>query len=67
METIALNVTGLTKKYKNFTLNTINLSVPMDSIMGFLGNNGAGKSTTLKSIMGLINYDSGNINLLGNK
>lgn len=64
MDSIALKVDGLTKMYKNFTLNNINLSVPMGTIMGFLGNNGAGKSTTLKSIMGLIQYDSGDIQLL---
>lgn len=64
MENI-LDIKGLNKKYKNFSLNNISFSLPKGSIMGFIGENGAGKTTTLKSILNLISIDSGEIQILG--
>lgn len=61
----ALTVTGLTKKYSNFTLDHISFSIPSGSIVGLIGENGAGKSTTVNSILGLIKKDSGKITILG--
>ena len=61
----AMELRDLRKEYKQFTLDNINLSLPMGSIMGFIGENGAGKSTTLRSIMGLIETPSGDILLDG--
>ena len=55
----AINVKGLTKNYPNFSINNINLVVPKGYIVGLIGENGAGKSTTIKSILNLINKDSG--------
>lgn len=47
------------------TLNQLNLTVPKASIYGFLGANGAGKSTTIRSILGLLKPQSGTIKLFG--
>jgi ABC-2 type transport system ATP-binding protein len=59
----ALELRDVTKKYDGFTLNKINLTLPTGSIMGFVGENGAGKSTTIKLILELIRKDSGSIQL----
>lgn len=61
----ALTITGLTKKYSHFTLDNISFSIPSGSIVGLIGENGAGKSTTINSILGLIKKDSGKITILG--
>lgn len=61
----ALTITGLTKKYSNFVLDNISFSMPSGSIVGLIGENGAGKSTTINSILGLIKKDSGKITVLG--
>ena len=60
-----LEVTGLSKKYKQFAIENISFSVPQGCIMGFIGQNGAGKSTTIKCIMNLISFNSGEIKILG--
>lgn len=65
MHETALRVENLHKTYTTFSVNDVGFTIPMGSIMGFLGNNGAGKSTTLKSIMGLIRYEKGTIEILG--
>ena len=61
----ALTITGLTKKYNNFMLDNISFTVPSGSIVGLIGENGAGKSTTIHAILGLIKKDSGKITVLG--
>ena len=61
----ALTITGLTKKYSNFVLDNISFSIPSGSIVGLIGENGAGKSTTINSVLGLIKKDSGKITVLG--
>lgn len=65
MQNNTLVVNNLTKKYRDFTLDKVSFSVPCGTIVGLIGENGAGKSTTINAILGLINYDSGNIELLG--
>lgn len=49
-----LEVTGLNKSYKDssFSLEDVSLTIPYGSIVGFIGENGAGKSTTMGSILG---------------
>ena len=47
----AIEVKGLSKKYNTFSLDNINLVVPKGYIVGLIGENGAGKSTTIKSIL----------------
>lgn len=61
----ALEIKDLTKKYDDFKLDNLTLSIPEGSITGFIGENGAGKSTTIKLIIGAIRKDSGSINILG--
>ncbi len=60
----AIEVKGLTKKYQLFTLEDISFTVPGGTIVGLIGENGAGKSTTLKCILNLIRRDGGEITLL---
>ena len=54
MGSMALDITGLTKRYRDFTLDNVAFSVPYGVVVGFIGENGAGKSTTLKAILGLV-------------
>lgn len=54
-----LEVKDLCKKYPAFTLDNVSFAVPEGSVTGFIGRNGAGKSTTLKSILGLVHPDNG--------
>lgn len=61
----AIEIRGLTKKYSDFTLDDINLTLPQGCIMGLIGENGAGKSTTIKLIMNMIHRDAGEIKVLG--
>ena len=62
----ALAVEGLCKRYPTFTLDHVTFSLERGRIMGLIGKNGAGKSTTLKSILNLVSPDGGRIELLGN-
>ena len=50
----ALIISGLTKTYKDFVLDNVSFSVPSGSIVGLIGENGAGKSTTINAVLGLI-------------
>jgi len=61
----ALEIRGLTKSYPGFTLDQLNLTLPSGCIMGLIGENGAGKSTTIKLILDMIRKDSGTITILG--
>ena len=61
----ALEVTGLSKKYKEFHLKDVNISLPSGCIMGFIGQNGAGNTTTIQLILDIIKGDSGKINIFG--
>ena len=44
----ALKIENLTKTYPNFTLDNVSFSVPGGSVVGLIGENGAGKTTVLK-------------------
>ena len=61
----ALAVKGLCKRYPAFSLENVNFSVPEGAVMGFIGRNGAGKSTTLKALLGLVHPDAGEVTVLG--
>lgn len=61
----AIVVENLSKKYKGFLLDNVNFVLPKGCIMGFIGENGAGKSTTIKLMLDLIKADSGKVTLLG--
>lgn len=63
----ALQIENLCKTYKNadFKLDNVSIAVPKGTIMGFVGENGAGKSTTINAILNIIYKDSGNVKLFG--
>ena len=60
-----LEIKGLSKKYPSFSLKDVSFSIEKGSIMGFVGRNGAGKSTTLRSILNFVHPDSGSVKLFG--
>lgn len=64
MENI-IEIKGLSKHYTKFTLDNVNLVVPQGTVMGFIGENGAGKSTTIKAILGLFRRDAGEVTVFG--
>ena len=59
-----LTVKGLCKSYPSFTLKEVSFALPQGTVMGFVGRNGAGKSTTLKSILGLVHPDKGQVTFM---
>ncbi|MGI6090779.1 MAG: ABC transporter ATP-binding protein [Saccharofermentanales bacterium] len=61
----AIELRGLKKRLGSFVLGPINLTVPKGCIVGYIGENGAGKSTTIKLLLNLMLPDEGNIKLLG--
>ena len=61
----AIELSHVTKTYPTFTLQDLSLTLPTGCIMGLVGENGAGKSTTLRLIMNTITRDSGEITVLG--
>ena len=63
--TNALTVSGLTKTYPDFVLDQVSFSVPSGSIVGLIGENGAGKSTTINAALGLIQKEAGQVSVLG--
>lgn len=64
MENI-LEISGLCKSYNDFALKNISFSIPKGYIMGFVGQNGSGKTTTIRSILNMANIDSGKISVFG--
>jgi len=61
----AIKVTDLCKAYQDFALDNVSLAVPKGCIMGFIGENGAGKSTTIKAMLNLVHRDAGTVEILG--
>ena len=60
-----LQVENLTKQYTDFTLDHVSFSIPKGSIMGLIGENGAGKSTTINAILDLVQKDDGIVRFWG--
>ena len=56
---------NVNKRFKDFSLEDINLQVKKSHITGFVGANGAGKSTTMKLMMNLLQPDAGEIKMFG--
>lgn len=64
--TSLIEVTGLTKNFKEFTaVDALSFTVPKGEVYGFLGQNGAGKSTTIRMLLTLIRPTAGSIHILG--
>lgn len=64
MENI-LEINGLCKTYDDFSLKDVSFSLPRGFIMGFVGENGSGKTTTIRSILNMAKIDSGRISVFG--
>ena len=65
--TMILQVNNLCKNYSQFALQNVSFSLPKGSIMGLIGENGAGKSTTMRLILGLCKPDSGSVSVFGHE
>ena len=65
MESNAIEIRGLCKHYKGFSLNNLNLDLPYGCVLGLVGENGAGKSTTIRLIMDALERDGGTVSVLG--
>ena len=61
----ALELKQVSKRYPGFRLENLTLALPGGCILGLIGENGAGKSTTIRLMLGLAHPDSGSIKLLG--
>ena len=61
----AIEIKDLAKKYKNFSLGPLSLTLPQGCILGLIGENGAGKTTTIKALLNMNRPDSGEIRLFG--
>ena len=61
----AVELTDLTKHYRDFTLDRVSLTLPEGCVMGLVGENGAGKTTVIKLLLGMLKRDSGAVRVLG--
>ena len=61
----AIDIRGLTKQYRDFTLGPMDLALPMGCVLGLVGENGAGKSTTIRLIMDAVSRDGGEVTVMG--
>ncbi len=62
-----IEMRGVRKTYRYFTLDDLSLDLEPGQIMGFVGPNGAGKSTTIRLALGLIAADAGEVRVLGHE
>jgi ABC-2 type transport system ATP-binding protein len=67
MTEAAIELHGVCKSYREFSLTDVDLELQPGQIMGFVGPNGAGKSTTIRILMGLIHQDRGDCRVLGRR
>ena len=65
MNNLSVHFEEVSKSYPHFTLDNISLELPTGTIMGLIGANGAGKSTTIRILMGLVHQDQGRVQVLG--
>lgn len=61
----AIEIKNLCKSYPTFAISNLNLTLPTGCVLGLVGENGAGKSTTMKLILDIVHADSGSITVLG--
>jgi len=60
-----IEINGLCKNYDGFSLKNVSFNLPKGAVMGFIGQNGAGKSTVIKAILNLLKRDGGGIKIFG--
>jgi ABC-2 type transport system ATP-binding protein len=65
MTDLAVHLEHVGKSYPHFTLEDVDLDLPTGSVTGFIGANGAGKSTTIRILMGLVHQDRGEVTVMG--
>ncbi len=65
MNDVAAHLHRVSKTYPHFTLHDVDLVLPTGSVTGFIGANGAGKSTTIRILMGLVHQDHGSVTVMG--
>lgn len=65
MNDLSVHFEAVSKAYPHFNLDNISLELPTGTIMGLIGANGAGKSTTIRILMGLVHQDRGRVRVLG--
>ena len=63
----ALEIKGLRKEYGDFVLEGMDLTIERGKIMGLVGENGAGKTTAMKAMLGIIKADGGTVRFFGNE
>lgn len=63
----ALEIKGLRKEYSDFVLDGMDLAIERGKIMGLVGENGAGKTTAMKAMLGIIKADGGTVRFFGNE
>ena len=65
MSDYAVELKGVAKHYPHFQLTDLNLSLSQGQVVGLIGQNGAGKSTSLRIMLGLVRQDAGEVRVLG--
>lgn len=60
-----LEIENLGKRYEGFSLKGVNLSLEAGCVTGLVGSNGAGKTTIIKTALGIVAPDEGTVRLLG--
>jgi ABC-2 type transport system ATP-binding protein len=65
MNDLSVHFEGVSKTYPHFNLDDLSLELPTGTIMGLIGANGAGKSTTIRILLGLVHQDQGRVQVLG--
>jgi len=61
----AMEIVGLRKAFRNFTLKDVTFSFPQGYIMGLVGKNGAGKTTTIRLVLNMLARDAGAVRVFG--
>ena len=61
----AIKLSHINKSFGDFAIRDLNLTMPSGTICGLVGENGAGKSTTIRLLMGVLRPDSGTASVLG--
>lgn len=61
----SIEIKNLSRSFSGFTLDNVSFNVPKGAVVGFIGENGAGKSTTIRAVLGLLKKDGGEITVLG--